>query len=636
MRFALTHQHKFTELVGQLNFTLGHYISYGTAEEEDLAVVLLDFLLRLPRLSAKNRQRVVDAYAALRAKRDAARRRGCAAGHPNLCNVVHPENGVAGRLAQLSAQQESDHSSGTSDLPEGVVGAAEGPRGTEPDTGQQAPAPSLNGDGATPRDASLSPSMSGDGHTFSEQHAHAEGGGPSGAGLEADRDPDAGTSGSVHHGMGAAEHGTRRHSSDGTPSAAEPLPVAEDNVTLPESLARAADEAAAMQSNQQSSYQPQRAAAVPIDGISPPPPPPPSASLLDDSPLCPPPNAMPEPYDAGSQREEEGIDDADFKDAAPDVPPEPSESSRQPSPSRHWSTSSASATTSSSNNSELPANEAEGQATSGSQLPSTWGARNGHVRGGRGKGTEADPVVLSSDSEDEQEDEEQVCPVSPVRFSFIPGNWVEHDDWHCVLWSTSKCLVLSNSIWCTWADSTTGEWFIVKISGKHTCGLQGAKRARTEMAPAPGFVKPEILKEPPSLAELLHQYRDQQRLGGQGRPGSLHRPSMPLFESLRRPAPEVRKSQESIPTSVPYSQPCWNIKISLGHGAQSMSIDAFWSSTANQFTLLAIQWGYEGQRSIEQGQYANFYPPEITASPTGSRPTRGIDLPAAACATCSG
>ncbi|KAK9909160.1 hypothetical protein WJX75_007972 [Coccomyxa subellipsoidea] len=183
---------------------------------------------------------------------------------------------------------------------------------------------------------------------------------------------------------------------------------------------------------------------------------------------------MPEPDDAGSQREEEGIDDADLKDAAPDVPPEPSECSRQPSPSRHWSTSSASATTSSSNNSELPANEAEGQATSGNQLPSTWGARNGHVRGGRGKGTEADPVVLSSDSEDEQEDEEQ-----------------------------------------------------------------GAKRARTETAPAPGFVKPEILKEPPSLAELLHQYRDQQRLGGQGRPGSLHRPSMPLFESLRRPAPEV-------------------------------------------------------------------------------------------------
>lgn len=71
--------------------------------------------------------------------------------------------------------------------------------------------------------------------------------------------------------------------------------------------------------------------------------------------------------------------------------------------------------------------------------------------------------------------------------------------------------------------------------------MQALKRRRTETFASPGVVKPEkpVPKQQPTLADLLHLYRDP-RSGAQGRPGSLRRPSMPLFESLRRPPPGVR------------------------------------------------------------------------------------------------
>ncbi len=62
--------------------------------------------------------------------------------------------------------------------------------------------------------------------------------------------------------------------------------------------------------------------------------------------------------------------------------------------------------------------------------------------------------------------------------------------------------------------------------------VQGAKRQRTEDSPDNGFIKPEKApsREQPTLAQLLQQHK-----GAQARPGSLRRPSLPIFESLRRP-----------------------------------------------------------------------------------------------------
>ena len=332
------------------------------------------------------------------------------------------------QASTVTAQQGSDLSSGTSDLPEGVVGAAEtlrarcSPRRTEPDveqeqTRQQVPATGPVEEGAASMDAYSGPSMSGDMHNTSEQQAEGEGGRPSGAGLEPDRDPYNSASGSLEEGMGTAQEDTRSRRSDGSSCAAQPQPCRPlpDHVTFLAGLAGVAHAPAATQLNQQSSCQCQAVAAEPMDGMSPPRPPP-SASLLDDSPEWPPGNAMP----AAHHREEGGLEDAAFEEAAPDVPPEPSEGSGQPATSRSRSTSLASATTSS-NNTKLAASEAGGQAASDNHLRSRWGARNGHVRGGRGKGTEADPVVISSDSEDsedeDKEDEEQACPMSSCQLS---------------------------------------------------------------------------------------------------------------------------------------------------------------------------------------------------------------------------
>ncbi len=430
MRFALAQPDRAIELIGMLSFPLAHYVAFGTIEEEATAVGLLDGLLRLPKLSPRNGQRVVDAYIALRAKRDAASRGGRAAGPPDLCNIVHPRNGLAGSLADAAAQQDSDHSSGFSDLPDGVIGAAETQRGScsprraqptreQGQTGQQEPASTHNRDGAAAGHGSSTPSMSADEPMFTEQDIQGGGEGPSDAHLEADRDPDITASSNDWHDTSSAPQDDRV---DGASCAADSeTPQAEDQANVLERLAEAAVEAS-MQPNQQSSSQSQAEAAQPRTG--PPPPPPPSASLLDEDPLQAHGNAMPEPEpDQGGGDMEEGLEEAASEGAAPDVVPlEQPEASGQPSTTSDPSTSSGSFSTGSS---DSGLRNREGQVAHDSEAQSSWGARSGHVRGGLGTGTEADPVVLSSDSDEEEEeeekDEDQVCSLSHASLFWLPA-----------------------------------------------------------------------------------------------------------------------------------------------------------------------------------------------------------------------
>ncbi|CAL8460571.1 g100 [Coccomyxa elongata] len=493
--------------------------------------------MRTAKLSAKSRERVAGAYAAFCSKRNAPPRISSSLGDPTPCAVVHPRNGLAGRLAEVTWQEESDASSasGMSDLPEGVVGAAEsqhfcrsptsaqpdtqlpqaGLHGLEPDAASEdaaredeqeqsdhhMSAPFRRSDPEVSEDPTTGPFMSGQHDSSIEQHAQRQDR-PSGhEGLEPDSVPADAPSGDLERASGSAQQDVRSTSSAddegslaGTPHPHGSPALVADTGNLAEP--QPAGEAASSHSLDQQSLFPSQGEEG--ESVARAPPPPPSASLLDASPLWPPGDAMREP-DPGEQEQEPLLH------AAPGLPPQPP-GLAQPPRTTIESYSISSDTSSSSHDVEVTADEPLGQGASDSKMHPSWVASNGHGRAGVGEGTEADPVVLSSDSGEEGQED----------------------------------------------DGTE----------------QGAKRQRTEESPDHGFIKPEKAppREQPTLAQLLQQCK-----GAQARPGSLRRPSLPIFESLRRP-PSSRErgtgaAHQPGSTAVRQDVPSWMRVRRTIHGA---------------------------------------------------------------------
>lgn len=437
LQHAVAHKERGAELIGQLNFGLGHYILAGPADAKALAVEVLDALMRTAKLSAKSRERVAGAYAAFCSKRNAPPRISSSLGDPTPCAVVHPRNGLAGRLAEVTWQEESDASSasGMSDLPEGVVGAAEShqfcrsPTAAQPDTQQpqaglhglepdaacegaaqedeqeqsdhHMSAPIRHSDSEVSEDPTTGPSMSGQPDSSREQQAQRQDR-PSGhEELESDSVPADAASGDLERASGSAQQDVRSTSGADDEGLLSGAPQPHGSPALVADTGKLAEpqpaaEAASSHSLDQQSKSPfQGEEGEPVARA---PPPPPSASLLDASPLWPTGIAMQEP-DSGEQEQDPLVH------AAPGLPPQPP-GLAQPAQTTIESYSISSHTSSSSDDVEVTADEPLGQAASDSKMNPSWGASNRHGRAGIGEGTEADPVVLSSDSGEEgQEDD---------------------------------------------------------------------------------------------------------------------------------------------------------------------------------------------------------------------------------------
>lgn len=426
MRCTLAREEDCRGVIGQLNFLLQQYISCGPSDAEALATTMLDQLLRMGKLSGRNRKRVVEAFSALLAKRRVSR--DASSDLRGLCTVVHPGNGVAARVSlEAGVQQGSDHSSGTSDLPVGVVGGAEPapvssiPSWAQPaqqqrymqkETGPVQSAPCANGDGPAEVDAAMKVPWS-EHESFQdaqEQHAAAGGDQFSAADPFKKKDPAEGAAPSgVEQEVGSADQGTglwRGQTDEGGSAAAEAepsaTPPAPPKETLLERLARESPAVGVGASDVHSpgaTCLPHEGAATPKAEVSPPPPP--TASLLDER-LAGPPGLDVSGPEEGGRWQQQGFSAGDpaFQPHGSVEPPTTGDQSSSP-PSGLTSNGYVQRTAS---------------GTSHDNHHSSSAAARGHNRRGRGLGTEADPVILSSDSdEDEQDDGDQVSTLTYPR-----------------------------------------------------------------------------------------------------------------------------------------------------------------------------------------------------------------------------
>lgn len=138
MLWRLLERRQYLSGVGDLNLGLGEHIQGADAEAQTLAILLLDRLLREGSMKMKTKRKIMDGYRAFKRVRAAGK---LPPAHPcarrlldegktlsDICKRVNPSNGLVTTFRHDFAGEEvtSEASSGTSDLPEGVVGSANG------------------------------------------------------------------------------------------------------------------------------------------------------------------------------------------------------------------------------------------------------------------------------------------------------------------------------------------------------------------------------------------------------------------------------------------------------------------------------------------------------------------------------